>query len=67
MTGLYEVWWNSAELALAVVLDDSVEFFLTHAHDCKLNADKKVSISRSSRMSCTKHQKNLNSSVTGKI
>lgn len=57
MTGLYEVWWNSAELALAVALDDSVEFFLTDVHDCKLNADKKVCISRSYQMSCTKHTK----------
>lgn len=57
MTGLYEVWWNCAELALAVALDDSVEFFLTDVHDCKLNADKKVCISRSYQMSCTKCKK----------
>lgn len=58
---------NTAELALAVALDDSVEFFLTDVHDCKLTADKKVCISRSSQMGCPKQQKNLNSSVTGKI
>lgn len=57
MTGLYEVWWNSAAFALAVALDDSVEFFLTDVHDYKLNADKKVCISRSYQMSCTKHKK----------
>lgn len=51
------MWWNSAELALAVALDDSVEFFLTDVHDCKLNADKKVCISRSYQMSCTKCKK----------
>lgn len=58
MTGLYEVWWNSAELALAVALDDSTEFFLTDVHDCKLNADKKICISKSYQMSCVKHKKN---------
>lgn len=44
-----------------------LNLFLTGVHDCKLNADKKICISRSYGISCTKHKKMLNNFVTGKI